>query len=562
MIIMKLYGPDADLTNNEEKKSNTDSTVSSTDVDPSTSSVVKEILKDPNVTANTDTDTPPDYFSEDDLSSLESVEKKTTTSDEDDTLLSEDEKGDQIDQSDENDEDQDDEDSDEDERPSNTHLIDGTVVSTSVSLEKVLESYSRLFANTTKKERAKIVSTPGSDGQVVATIIPQYDAIEEGQEMLTKQGIKPDNKKFRHNYVDDKYKLGTFKPKPKASTKKDKRIYGSDALTISYGSTTRHLLYGTGISVTLRQETLAEINSYVSKCTNISGLYGNILGSRIEGIQDLVYKREFAEFLKGLIIDSSLEPVGMNGNILDYILYTDLAPLAMHVASNMHDGHHPNFHILRSCGDVEQIDVSLSKLINVDFTQFSEKEMTYLQQQVMSTHKEKLKNQREYIKRYDDVEDHRVGKVAFKFSVPVVSKFMKFGADTITKIYKEMTDNDISIVKEVDSYIRTRLMSFYLPWIESITVYESETSDEIVGILTESTAMSNILLGYITNNKTYREEFNEHVSDYILKVQVTHLCYPEQPTCSICGKEIESKTGFTTINPYASFFTLCVQKLQ
>jgi len=452
----------------------------------------------------------------------------------------------------------------DDEKIQNTSILDGVILLTGVTMEELNAAYVSIFSNKNTQQQRVELSTKGSPGQVVDGLYVSYASIAGSLDALEKHNT-PNNPEIKPTLVDKTrgFRLGTYTTTPSFNIPENKRVIGDDAVALSLMQTTkRHLLYNSGLCLSLRKPILQEINSYIINCKSEEGHYGGFLGARIEGVRDFIYKKNFVELLKSLITKSTLEASSISDDIFDHISYHDLAPLAVHVASSMYDGVYDNFTIVYDdAGHSDTSTIAINKLINVDFSMFTVEELQYLQKHTTPTFKTTVADKNAFLEKFNKNNTLSIGNYKFILTVPSVNRYLSVEDRFLTNLFVNMQKDNASIETDVDQYLNCCILSIYMPWIKEVVVYTDETQTSEQYILSEDEAIDILLLSIFTENKKYKLAFTEGVSDFIYRSRTTHICYPAPTECPVCKKPIKSKTGFISVDPYVLFFTLIMQKL-
>ncbi len=338
-----------------------------------------------------------------------------------------------------------------------------------------------------------------------------------------------------------------------------------EMLSTRKGKIRRVPLYNSGFYIDIRAPSPDELNILINRCQLDTNEYGRSYGAHFYLYFDLILKEHFITMIMNMVVNASHKDFKTPGVLMQSIKLQDFNALITSVAALMYpDGYDDFKHICtrphtqdhpNGCDHVETVKIDLTKMIKTNFQALNPNAVQ---------HMVKARNlgtpvTTDEIKAYQialgyDGQTVIYDTWRFTLTTPSLSDYMEAGALFNQDILNEVqADNTQGIYNS----IAFREMRPFIPWIARV---DALNDDGTVSKTTLDKTVISFILDQTMLDPKYREGLRSKLLDYINKTQLTHICYPVF-ACPACGYEPHTKTGFFTVDPQNSFFTLAFQRL-
>ncbi len=338
-----------------------------------------------------------------------------------------------------------------------------------------------------------------------------------------------------------------------------------EMLSTRKGKIRRIPLYNSGFSVDIRVPSPDELNTLISKCQLDTNEYGRTYGAHFYLYFDLLLKQHFITMVMNMVVGASHKDFKTPGVLLQSVKLQDFNALIMGIAALMYpDGYDDFKHICtrppsqtypNGCDHVETVKADLTKMIRSNFQTLNPDAIRH----VVKARNLATPVTSDEIKAYQvslGYDGQTVTYDGWRFTLvtPSLSDYLEAGALFNQDVLNEIeADNTQGIYNSV----AFREMRPFIPWISRI-----ESLDQDGNVL--KTSLDKTVISFILDqtmfDSTYREGLRSKLIEYINTTQITHVCYPVF-ACPACGYEPHTKTGFFTVDPQNSFFTLAFRRL-
>ena len=390
--------------------------------------------------------------------------------------------------------------------------------------------------------------------------------------------IKANKEEFSRVLKDDKDKtiLGTSRREQKL----EGELFGRDAVQAFKGSENKNFgkripLYNSGFCIELEEPTNAQLSQYTSQILPELDENGRQMGVLYYMFMDYHLKDGAARLIRELTVDASFDEWDRGNNLLDALSIEDMDVVLMHIASLMFpDGFDKFEHVCRrpdgSCKHVINETVDLSRMIYTNFTRLPQNARDFMRR---SIHRkgiitlEDLSTYRDMIKFTTNSENNEIKwrQYGFILKSPLYTEYRDSGArylSLINQVIFTPEEEDSFLTKQkMAQAISYRMLRQLSPWIQELRNYnkdggfirttDEESIDEIMDYIQTIDQEDEVY-------PLFAEALNRH--------KLSHICYPVLP-CPKCGypqpEDLdENDSGYLTINPIQTFFTMCVNRSQ
>lgn len=415
------------------------------------------------------------------------------------------------------------------------------------------------------------VNKLGSYDHVLATRVKDTEMSDEEVRMQEAIEKIEDKSKFTTYLADENGKpiLAVSNRKFKPS-QKGKSLKGKDAVMAvmqagTSGSQKKIGLYNSGFHVDIANPPLAEIDKFITMARSDAKEYGRIFGSVYFLMEDALIKRAWLDVYLNQIAKSSLKNWNSKEVMLRSIKLPDLHHLIWGFANYLYPEGFDNFrhactNIDAGCTHTEVGTVDLIKMCRHNYSLMNSDAVAHMAKSqsdgVITS--DDLQTYQKYLGFDGSAEENRntirVGRRGFVLKVPSLYDYITSSDRFIALLRADMYSNDLNQAMNA-SY--SRAYRQLAPWIKEIVIYDSE--DENAEIINKVTVAIDIedSMNYIQTEDVDLVIYKE-IEKYINEVQISHVCYPIYP-CPKCGHvPSDVPSGFMTVDPLRTFFTLSV----
>ena len=344
---------------------------------------------------------------------------------------------------------------------------------------------------------------------------------------------------------------------------------GYARLTALTGGMRRIFLWNSGFYVTLKNQTLMNLNNFYREVARQDYEYGREAG----GYYYLYSHLDIAEFVVKTLLSNAI--CGSNyvfwqdqDKLLRAISLADFQVLLWGMATLMHpSGARTNFVCAEpECGHIQTEFVDLTKLHLLNTDLITDDMINYFKQNNKVDDAQLADYQNRLLKHLKkDIEfEYGAGTSLKKWIVHCkqcsLYDWLEVGRDFNGELIKSVNIKRNAAVQE---YLGYNIYRTFKPWIESVDLHLNIGGEESIGTI-ENT-------GTTDNNKSFTmilDEWQQHARDidlkfrdYILDTSISRLAY-YMPECPKCHKAPKTGShGYVPYDPLRSFFILAFMRL-
>ena len=367
--------------------------------------------------------------------------------------------------------------------------------------------------------------------------------------------------------------LGTLytKPKPPSSPL---RVSGKEGIAAfrqhsKRGSLRRIPLYNSGFYIDLVGPSAPDLNNFIEQSDVSADEFGRMMGAIFYTHLDHYLKEAAFRLFRPLITYASITNWD-NRNVLgNNIRLEDYDVILMAVAALMYPQGFKAFrhvcHNTPHCSHVTQANVDLTKMVYTDFSKLNKDAIAHMRK--AATQEVTAQEVADYQKLIPFVEGSldnpaatqnvvRWGRYGFVLQSPNYQGYISAGARYLEVIVDGINRTDAEAVHQA---VRYRVLRQMAPWIAEIRAYASEAPDAKLELSTSDPATVADLLDDI-QTEDYDDQVFALIDKHIDGHKISHVGYPVFD-CPACGHKPNIPSGFFTVEPMETFFTMCARKL-
>ena len=330
----------------------------------------------------------------------------------------------------------------------------------------------------------------------------------------------------------------------------------------------RVVLWNSGITLTLRNVNLRQLDNYLETVNHSDYEYGKEYGGWYYLFSSLVIDKHIVEqLLPGVIISSNYKDWQDTDKLLSQISLQDYQVILWALCCLMYPmgtdvayvcGNKDCGHIHRERSDLSKLRLDNTALINED----------------MIKHLSERRVDDKSLERYrqlcnlDDTIEFEIsdsGEHSTKYKIYLKQATIKDYIDTGREYNAELAKQiDVTSREAVARYITYNQNRCYRPWIKSIECTVVVSGKEIATAIVENdgTGKNDATIGEILDSiQQNYPKFNKEIQDYIQRTKISHIAF-FMDKCPKCGtKPVTSINGYIPYDMAQAFFILGRMKL-
>lgn len=408
-------------------------------------------------------------------------------------------------------------------------------------------------------ERAFVELAMDANSYANALFHAAVEPSEEAERAFRALNRIPDKSKVLAIYVDPETKrplLGVGKiPKPSAAVNQFPQ--GDDAerqMWIMDGANRRIPLFNSGIFIDIRALTNVNIAVLLEKISTSTAIYGREFGAHYYSYADTHTKAMIADILFRAIIGSNMHNYRKVGALLNTIKLPDLDVILMGFASIMFPKGYDRFvHVCANpkCNHREQRTIDPARMILNNFGAIPEDCVKFMVKNSGGQNSVPRGDIFEYHKQLGLEGDHVVREFenyTFTMRIPTVADYLQAGNKFIENLMMDISVASDGAYRAL-AHMRGRM---FVPWIKKMT---QKVGDQLTTIEDPNIIATQIdhLMG--KSSGRIAEIFEEYI-DLAKLSHIGHAAF----ACPACGETPKTNTGFVTVDPVSTFFTMCLHR--
>ena len=331
------------------------------------------------------------------------------------------------------------------------------------------------------------------------------------------------------------------------------------------GNVRRIPLYNSGFSIDICVPTVDQISTLLRQCRLDRAHYESQIGAPFYMYFDRLLKVNFIEFLRSLIVFSTLENYQKGEVLLTSIKLADYNAIMGHIAALMFpkgyeqlrhfctrplDKDHPN-----GCDHVTEVKADLYRLIQTRYSKLDADAVAHMVRaadpQVKITQQDLVKYQT--MLGFDRKAPVVFGEYRFHLTTPTLADHLEAAEAFNTILLNEVeADNTNGIL----TAMKPRELRVFLPYIKRVE--QLDEFGEVANIIDDKYVIQYIL-DEISGDEKIVKEFSENLRAYINDSQLTYVCYPVFE-CPACKYVPDIPSNFFVLDAQNTFFTTALLK--
>lgn len=322
------------------------------------------------------------------------------------------------------------------------------------------------------------------------------------------------------------------------------------------GGVKRVPLYNSGFCVDLRQPTASEVTVAFHRSAETAAEFGRILGAHFYMHHDALLKDAFVDLIFDCVVDSTLQGWSRNKTqtLREHIALTDYHPLLWSLATLMFpDGYEGFQHLCLNpdCRHVITGTVDLRLMLRHNYRALPDGAVAFLTKDSVTP-----LEAAEYRQSLGFRETVVFGTREYQLRVPSLSQYLaearRYVADLTEKMHG--ANYDQLQVAVYHHYARV-----FTPWVERVVYYAAGEPPVVDFTTSDPQAIA------LDLDTLHTEDPEEVVVKACLafanRSTISFGAYPVF-ACPSCGHTPDIASGFFTVDPQRTFFTMALQKLR
>lgn len=338
-------------------------------------------------------------------------------------------------------------------------------------------------------------------------------------------------------------------------------LSGKEAVLAYLARTSGHrqaALLNSGFFVKMRPLMMKELNSWIMTVDDEFRAYGRLIGGHFHLAADYFMKKQLMTIIHSALISSNAPNIEDPNVFFSLVSIHDYPVLAHAAAVAMYrDGYDIEI-ICPKCKHVtKDFTIDLRNTIHVNYGIMSEHGLRKMVN--TSTTLDALEGYRADVLKMNRT--WRKGKVMYTFKVPTMAEYFQMSEAMIAALAASVGADLNTAEPKIARVVEMLQHRSFAPWIQSVTYYKDETSNEVEFIAKDQEAIEGILeqdamLLYDEEEST--DDVFSAATKFIKQSRITHFCYTGVK-CPGCGAVAgESVDDYIPIDmPYVLFFLSC-----
>lgn len=322
-------------------------------------------------------------------------------------------------------------------------------------------------------------------------------------------------------------------------------------------------LLNSGFFLDLESSVNAELHKFFTRVAEDVNAYGKEFGANFYLYSDLLIKKAFVDLFMVSVVGSNLHMWSKPGVLLENISINDFKAIILILAHLMYPEGYDDFtHACTNpakdesgglvCTHVSKAKIDVHQLLKHDFTKMNDKAIAHMcRKGGTSITKEELA---EYRKELNFTKTITFKNWRITLAVPSLQKYLDYGDLFNSELVNDvLADNNNGMYQALGfRYYRT-----FTPWLVDIALLAEDGS---VLVTTPDQSIIPALMDKVQSEDPEQEVLKQF-HDYIASTELSYVVYPVA-ACPACGYVPETKTGYFTVDPAHTFFTLLLRKFR
>jgi hypothetical protein len=313
-------------------------------------------------------------------------------------------------------------------------------------------------------------------------------------------------------------------------------------------------LYNSGFHINIMAPNLAHLHKFYSDASENTGEYGRRFGIYFYLYGDLNLKRSVVnELFIPLICGSNLSNWNRSNVLMENISIHDYKVILWYLACMMYpEGFDKFTHVCRSekCNHVTIDKIDLNKFVIHNYSLLPEYCIKQMADSTVEITTDKLKKYKEELKFNKTLKLKHYG---LNVHIPSIYNHIVYGNQYNGELTELISTNNNARLQDQIGYEYYRS---FTPWVDELIAYNE---DGTVDIKTSDSAVISRELAYIQAEDT-DYVIKAQIENFINDTEITHIGYPVFK-CPACNHTPVIQSGFFTVDPLSTFFTLAVHRL-